>query len=78
MARRGRPRSATPHVVINTKLRLDPNRDQDLIQYLLSAPARLRAPYILLALRLGVAALAPGRHETQDYTDDLDLDSFLQ
>mgnify|MGYP001061617463 CR=1 FL=1 len=56
MTRRGRPRSvrAAAALVIDTKLRLYPGEDDDLIAFFANIPLGLRASMIKGALRSGV------------------------
>lgn len=50
---RGRPRQPVRPVVFSVKLVLHPSEDDDLIAYLQSAPPRLRATLIKMAMRNG-------------------------
>lgn len=50
MAKRGRPR-AGPREIVSVKLYLVPGEDDDLIEWFASIPARLRARYVMAALR---------------------------
>lgn len=68
----GRPPTATRPVVFAIKLSLRVGRDDDVIAYLQSAPPRLRAQYVLQALRTGqlpsAATDTPASDETLDFS----------
>jgi hypothetical protein len=51
MAKRGRPRAETPRTIVRVKLYLVPGEDDDLIQWFEGIPDRLRARYVMAALR---------------------------
>ena len=76
MTRRGRPPAPRAAVVIQIKLRLRPEEDDDLICFFSSIPVGLRAIWVKQALREGVRV----EDDTMPSGDDelLDaLDAFI-
>ena len=73
MARRGRPRSprAAAALVIDTKLRLYPGEDDDLIAFFAAIPSGLRAAMIKRALRSGIELGDEQEQTSGDWLADL-------
>ncbi len=79
MAKRGRPPSprAAAATIVNVKMRLYPDEDDDLIRFFASVPRRLRAVMVKQALRSG---LGEGRSESTDPEGGLleTLETFVE
>lgn len=78
MAKRGRPPISDKPVVFYLNLRLYPGFDDALIEYLRSAPPRLRAQYVVRAMQSGTAALSASALPPQEANDELEFDGVWQ
>lgn len=71
----GRPPLDHPPMVVQVKLRLYPDLDQDLIEWFEELPDRYRAAYVKSALRNGAGSVTladlPGEAEMIDALDAL-------
>ena len=75
MKPRGRPRAVVRPQVFTIKLSLRTGRDDDVLAYLQSAPPRLRAQYVLQALRTGQL---PSAAPVTTVEEALDFSQLLQ
>ena len=78
MAKRGRPPAPDKPVVFYLNLRLYPGFDDALIEYLRSAPPRLRAQYVVRAMESGSVVLSTSALSPHDANDELDFGGVWQ
>ena len=73
--KRGRPRTGKPVIVLQSKLRLHPSDDDDLLSFFGNIPPLSRAAMVKRALRSGM----PASGELESGSDSLleSLDSFV-
>jgi hypothetical protein len=67
---RGRPRLSVQPQIVNIKLRLYPDQDEDLLQFLQGVPERMRSSAVKMAMRSGNLSAAAENAAPED--DDLD------
>lgn len=70
----GRPRQPVTPVIFSVKLILRPGEDDDLIAFLRTAPPRLRATLVKLALRSGRVPVIPTE---SGIDEDIEFDGLL-